>query len=319
MPKDMGLISRQTPRYDVYEYLTDENKQVVTKLIGSVPVAFDNINIIHSIGVTENYVILPRFNMFLKMADTKNIGTNIYWDARKPAVFEVLKIVNGSRKSFKFNAAEGQHVINSFERRNEKGELELIIDYPIRKYKVDYSEQMIYDYLNIDWLKDPNILFSKSEIDPYGECYLRRYTIDMDTGLSTERDLPVLWSPEKGNVIEFPIINPYFLGKEYCFVFLHAWNKDLHNGMGLLKIDMCKETSIRLEEHNKFPMEPIFVPNDDPKSEDDGFIVSLVYDSENNKSYLYIWNAKNLNVVTTLASPFVIPFGLHGIWLDELN
>ena len=51
--------------------------------------------------------------------------------------------------------------------------------------------------------------------------------------------------------------------------------------------------------------------------EDDGVIISPVFDSVTNSSSLYIWSATDLSVLAKLTSPVRVPFTLHGMWREE--
>ena len=85
-----------------------------------------------------------------------------------------------------------------------------------------------------------------------------------------------------------------------------------------IKLDLCKEESIGWEEKNKFPVEPIFVPRPDSTDEDDGVVMSPVLDSTDNSTSLYIWNARNLEVIAIVETPVIVPFTLHGLWFDGI-
>ena len=64
-----------------------------------------------------------------------------------------------------------------------------------------------------------------------------------------------------------------------------------------------------------FAGEPVFVPKVQPESEDDGWILDLIYDSEHHRSDLVIFDGKDISVpVATLHLRQHIPYGLHGSW-----
>lgn len=63
--------------------------------------------------------------------------------------------------------------------------------------------------------------------------------------------------------------------------------------------------------------EPCFAPRNADAAEDDGWIVSIVYDSNVNESYLAILNARDFSgaPVAKVKLPRRVPFGAHGSWL----
>ena len=314
---DKGIFSGKTgPAYHFYEYHTNSDGDVVTKSLGHVTVAADDLRIVHSFGVSEHFIILPRFNMCFKWNSPIDIGSNIYWDARKPAVFDVLSLETKKVQTFKFTAYDGQHIINSFERHNSKGELEIVVDFPTRVYPVDFHEETVYDVLNVDRYKDPNWKISDQTIRVNARCRITRFILNTATGEGIEKDFPVMWNAPADSGIEFPTIHPDFRGRPYCFAYLQVSNKDFSGAAGIIKLDLCKEESIGWEEKNKFPVEPIFVPRPGSSDEDDGVVLSPVFDSVDNSTSLYIWSAKNLEVLAIVETPITVPFTLHGLWFD---
>jgi carotenoid cleavage dioxygenase-like enzyme len=77
-----------------------------------------------------------------------------------------------------------------------------------------------------------------------------------------------------------------------------------------------------------FAQETRFIPRDDGASEDDGWLVSYVFDESqldangtcqaNTTSELWIIDAKNMtDVVAKVLLPQRVPYGLHGTWFSE--
>jgi all-trans-8'-apo-beta-carotenal 15,15'-oxygenase len=62
--------------------------------------------------------------------------------------------------------------------------------------------------------------------------------------------------------------------------------------------------------------EPIFVPHPQATEEDQGWVLSLVYDASNHRSDLVILDAQDIsNPVAKLHLKHHIPYGLHGSWV----
>jgi len=318
IPFDFGIFSgKSSPAYHFYEYHTNSAGEIVTSSLGNIPVPVDDMRIVHSFGVTEHYVILPRFNMCLGRKDPIFIGGNIFWDATRPTVFDVLSLETKETMSFKFTAYEAQHIINSFERHNSKGELEIVLDFPTRVYPVKYHEDTVYDVLNVERYRDPNWKSSDYAIRINDKPRITRFVLNTVTGEGYDQDFPVMWNAPKDSGIDFPTFNPNFRGLPYCFAYCQVSNKDLRGAMGLIKLDLCKEESIGWEEKNKFPVEPIFVPRPGSSDEDDGVLLAPVLDSTDNSTSLYIWNARNLEVLAIVDTPVTVPFTLHGLWFER--
>ena len=315
MPFDKGLISgSEGPAYHIYRYLEDDNKQIVAKLIGKVPIEKGDIRVVHTLGATENYVVLPRFSLYVELNHPVDISQNIKIIPLKPTMFDVVSLTDGSRKSFTFEAYEAQHIFNSYERYNDRNELEIIVDYPTIEDIKNVPDKNIFELLNINNLRNPDFSY-KENWEPYTKFKIRRFILNMETGKGSIYEYPQMWFP-KNLEVEFPYINDAYRGLPYCYVYLQTWNHDANNAMGLLKVDMCSEKSIGWEEKNKFPVEPVYAGRPGASEEDDGIILSPVLDSTNNSTSLYIWNAKDLKVLAIISTPITVPFTLHGIWIN---
>ncbi len=65
-----------------------------------------------------------------------------------------------------------------------------------------------------------------------------------------------------------------------------------------------------------YPSEPIFVPKTELTSEDDGYILTLVYNSQQHRNYIAILDAKNFKG-RPLAKIYLKGFfhlTFHGLW-----
>ena len=87
---------------------------------------------------------------------------------------------------------------------------------------------------------------------------------------------------------------------------------------GLVKYDLVRDESIRFDpgEHLS-PGEPVFVRAADGRGEDEGWILSVVYDATRDASDLVILDATSFGgpPVATVHLPARVPFGFHGSWV----
>ena len=65
--------------------------------------------------------------------------------------------------------------------------------------------------------------------------------------------------------------------------------------------------------------EPVFVPRADAnaKSEDEGYLMSYVYDQDKNSSELIVLDAQNVSAepIACIDLAQRVPFGFHGSWV----
>jgi carotenoid cleavage dioxygenase len=65
--------------------------------------------------------------------------------------------------------------------------------------------------------------------------------------------------------------------------------------------------------------EGVFVPASDDASEDEGWVLSVVYDEARDASDLVVIDATDFSIppVATVHLPQRVPFGFHGSWVPE--
>jgi len=67
----------------------------------------------------------------------------------------------------------------------------------------------------------------------------------------------------------------------------------------------------------RWAQEPIFVPKPKGTSEDDGWVLVIVFDSAAKSTELVILDAQEMSVTGKVKVPFFLPAGLHGSWNGE--
>ena len=139
-----------------------------------------------------------------------------------------------------------------------------------------------------------------------------RYTLDPKSGNAKEERLD-------DRPIEFPRVDDRRSGARHRYGYTVASLGGVDEGgfQGLLKYDFERGTSVA---HDFGPGratgEGVFVPAG--PGEDEGFVLSFVYDEATNGSTLSILDAQNLAkpAVAEIALPQRVPFGFHGNWVE---
>ncbi|HEX9259294.1 MAG TPA: carotenoid oxygenase family protein [Acidimicrobiales bacterium] len=146
--------------------------------------------------------------------------------------------------------------------------------------------------------------------------YLWRWTIDTVTGKVHEEQVD-------DRLVEFPRVADAKVGLKHRYGYVMAMpalesfeNAALGTG-AILKYD--RDTGERSEivvGKGRLPGEPVFVPADGAKAEDDGYLMTYVYDASTDSSELVIMDASTMSdtPLATVALPR-IPFGFHGNWV----
>ena len=120
--------------------------------------------------------------------------------------------------------------------------------------------------------------------------------------------------------VEFPRINPKLVGKlnQYAYA-LASSNLKEPDFNEIVKYDLKNDTSeVYGYGSGKFGAEPVFVAAEGAHTEDEGYLLSLVYNQETDKSDLIILNAKDpkSGPLATVHLPQRVPFGFHGEWVN---
>lgn len=120
---------------------------------------------------------------------------------------------------------------------------------------------------------------------------------------------------------EFPRVHPDKLTQEYRYVWLST--EPLKEEVGkvphsLLRIDVKSGDVVTHDlDGNEYPSEPVFVPKDGATEEDEGYILSLVYEPDSHTSYLGVYDGQDINAGALAKVWFDhhIPVTFHGNWV----
>ena len=121
---------------------------------------------------------------------------------------------------------------------------------------------------------------------------------------------------------EFPSVNPDKVGVSYRYLYLGAAHQGNVNAplQAILKLDwQTKERQLYSFAPQGYVSEPIFVSKSGAKREDEGWILTMVYDAGRNRSDVVILDAQDLSgdPITKLHLKHHIPYSLHGNWTSQ--
>jgi all-trans-8'-apo-beta-carotenal 15,15'-oxygenase len=161
---------------------------------------------------------------------------------------------------------------------------------------------------------EPNKDFRDIDFDRLDPGQLWRFQLNFAAG-TVERQLI------EPRCCEFPTVNPQQVGQDYRYLFMGVANSSIGNAplQGITKIDLVtKERQNWTAAPTGFVSEPVFVAKPQSQSEDDGWLITLVYEGDRNETDVVILNAIDLSVVAKLHLPHHLPYGLHGTWTEEI-
>jgi len=264
---------------------------------------------IHSFSMTANYVVLWFFPFGIQME--KMISKNFHlldamtnFEGKKSEAF-VISLKSGSvQRISDLDLEFVVHTANAYEIGNQ-----LILDV------VTNDQTVFIDYLLLDNILNPPPFNDSSKTF----VQLQRRVIDIEAGtlhkIPFEDTLP---EHRYTNHADFPTINEEFRGKKYCY--LYGWSEISYTHIVLTKKDLCHDGNDKTwYKENHFPGEMWFQPRPDPKSEDDGILLTIVFDGIERKSYLLVLDALTMKEVDLSYLPHNVPMTAHGYFFPEAH
>ncbi|MCG8350170.1 MAG: carotenoid oxygenase family protein [Chloroflexales bacterium] len=275
---------------------------------------------LHDMALTPNYCIFFQnpvsYNPLPYALGWRGAGQCLVSHPDRPTRIIVIPrhSSKGSVRIFETVPGFVWHHANAF----EQGE-ELVID------------SVWYDsYVGIE----PQTDFRELDFDALPPGMLGRTSIDLSTGATTRRLLD-------HRCCEFPVLHPTKVGRSYRYVYLAAADQPAGNrpNQAVWKLDLeTGAQQIWSAAPRGFASEPIFVPR--PRSpevaalttpdvgrpldnsapgEDDGWLLTLVYNAARHASDLVILDARDLTrgPLAVLRLKRHIPHGLHGSFTSQ--
>jgi carotenoid cleavage dioxygenase len=156
-------------------------------------------------------------------------------------------------------------------------------------------------------------MFEKDTYGPFGDSVatLDRWTVNPTTRKVNEQRID-----DRGQ--EFPRCHPGLNGKPYRY----GYSVVVEPGAfpRILKHDVTAGTTHEFDlGPGRHSGEPYFVPREGAQSEDDGYLMTYVYDEGRDKSELLILDAHDPSQkpLAQVLLPARVPYGFHGSWIAE--
>ena len=287
----------------------------------------------HSFAVTKNYVVVIEQSLLvngMKLATCtpkgKSLEECLEWCPDQPTYFHVLDKRTNSLLKHKFQTKGFFffHTINAYEVDDQ-----LIIDI------LNYDDISLLDCLKLKLLR-AGIFESTTKSRP------TRYVLPLGNlkEMKKEENLVTLANCQATAILnakgvieltghqlgepgfEMPTINLKYIGKEYNYVYGTGFLEKgfFENAMG--KLDIRNNSAIVYRNSaTSYPGEGVFVAAPNPQAEDDGVVLTLVLELEQEKSpFLAVLDAKTLKELARVEfdrKEVSLPITLHGLWLDN--
>ncbi|MEC4894999.1 MAG: carotenoid oxygenase family protein [Oscillatoria sp. PMC 1051.18] len=257
---------------------------------------------IHDFAITPNYCIFfqnpVKFNPIPFVLGFQGAGEGVEFQPKQPTKIVVIPR-NPSQKSIQIwetKAGFVFHHANAFETEDNR----ICIDSICYESFPKVEENMSYKEVEFDLLSP-------------GQLW--RFTLDLKSE-RVKRELV------ESRCCEFPALHPEKVGRTYQYLFMGAAHQATGNAplQAILKLNLTTgERQLWSAAPKGYVNEPIFVPKPNAISEDDGWVLTMVYDASHHRSDLVILDGRDLNgqPVAKLHLKYHIPYGLHGSWTPQ--
>jgi carotenoid cleavage dioxygenase-like enzyme len=279
-------------------YMTYGVVSATGSLTNYVPIELPGPRLPHDMAITEHYSILLDLPLFANQQALKQGRHKIEFHNDIPSRFGIVPRYgnNSTIRWFEANPCYLYHTINAWEE----------------------GDEIVLDACRVKKPKPP-------DIQPNGKlermlAYLRldahlyRWRFNLRTGAVKEGAL------DDDNT-EFPTINTWRLGRPSRYAFnVHISSAPTLLFDGLVKYDLITGRSdIHWFGQGRYGSEAPFAPRPNAQSEDDGYLLTFIYDERDEVSELQIIDARDITAdpVTRVRIPQRVPIGFHACWVPE--
>ncbi len=258
------------------------------EVIGELPVKQPAY--MHSFGLTERWLVLAEFPFVVNPISIPLSGRPYIeyyrWKPELGTRFTLIDRSTGEATGpFETDAFFAFHHVNAYEDGDE-----VVVD--------------ICTYPDAGLVKDLYLERLRAGA-PVAKPELRRFTITHGTGTVASERLT-----EEG--LELARIN---YGRCNERRYRYVWGVGVGESGWLDRIvraDLESRTTTAWSEPGCYPGEPVFVAAPDAQAEDEGVLLSVVFDSNRGGSFLLCLDASDLSELARAQAPHHIPYGFHG-------
>jgi carotenoid cleavage dioxygenase-like enzyme len=242
----------------------------------------------HSFGLTERWLVLAEFPFVVNPITIPLSGRpyieNYRWKPELGTRITLIDRATGEATGpFETDPFFCFHHANAYE---ENGSV--VVD------ACTFADAQIVEDLYLDRLREGK---------PASRAELRRFRIDLGSREVTHEQL--------AEGMELPRIN---YGRHNERPYRYVWGVDAKSGWldRIVKADVEGGSTAEWAEEGCSPGEPVFVAEPGAAAEDDGVLLSVVFDSSSGGSFLVVLDAADLSELARAEAPHGIPYGFHG-------
>jgi carotenoid cleavage dioxygenase len=267
----------------VEPYLTYYRISAAGELVQVEPITVPGATMIHDFNITRNHVIFMDLPAVWNLEGIADTGLPVLWDESYGARLGVMPR-DGSDKDVTWYEIDPCYVFH-----------------PLNAY--EDGSRIVIDVCRMDDTMKPG-----SASPPL----LYRWVIDQQAGTVTETQLD-------DRPADFPRVCDTVVGQKYRYGYLAAFAPSLPYADGFLKYDLDGGGSSYHDLRGGQGSEPVFVKDPQGSAEDDGWVLSYVYQPADNRSEVVILDSRSFEdePVARIHLPVRVPAGFHGNWVPD--
>ena len=268
-------------------FLTYNRVSATGELVQSEVIDVKAATMVHDFAITENYAIFLDLPMLWDMKKFLEPGIPVNYDESYGARIGVMPRDGTSDdvKWFEIEPCYIYHTLNAYEAGDE----------------LIFTAPRLFGYTSVGMANPP-------------APKLHKWVINLKTGIVTETQLDDLG-------VDFPVVTPEKVGQEHRYGYVCEFNtKGNPYVLGYHKYDLTDGTrTSQILRNGRVGAEASFVPAANASAEDDGYLLSYVYDPAEEKSELVIMDASQIeeDPIARIQLPVRVPAGFHGSWIAD--
>ena len=262
------------------------------ELLRTVPIDLPTGVMMHDFAITENYTVFMDLPLTFSMERMQQGKPPLMFESNKPSRFGIVPRHgdNSNIRWFESPTCYVFHTLNAYEQGDE------VVLIACRMNSTNVLMQDTGSAL------EENI------------PQLYQWRFNLNTGGVSEERLDDVAS-------EFPRVNENFLGRKTQYGYAGRMTRDpMPLFDGVIKYDLNNSNSqVHQFEPGCYGGEAVFAPNPNAQNEDEGWLITFIYNSQEETSELVVIDAQDVTSepVARVLIPQRVPYGFHGTWISE--
>ena len=264
-------------------YLTYHRTSPTGEMLQVEPITVKGATMVHDFNITQNHVVFMDLPVVWNLEGLASTGLPVIWDEGYGARLGVMPREGGDAdvRWFDINSCYVFHPMNAFED----------------------GDKIIVDVCRME-----NAMKPGTNSPPM----LYRWEIDLKAGTVKETQLD-------DRSVEFPRVCDTKVGLKNRYGYAAAFADGLPAAGGYMKYDMETASGLFHDLQGGMGSEPVFVKDPNGSEEDDGWVLSYIYQPEIDKSEIVIIDSRSFEKepVARIHLPVRVPYGFHGNWVPD--